>query len=223
MLSKIKCDILKICGFMKNIKLYNLFYIFIIGSVLGWLIEGIFTFIKKGILINHSALVIGPFNIVYGIGACVLTILLIKYKNAPLWKIFLLSFIGGSILEYILSFGMELILGFTAWNYSHKILNLNGRICLLYSIYWGILGIAWIKLAYPFIDKLIRKINVNFGKKLIVFLSIFLMADLLFTFSAIERAREKDVGIPPSNNYEKFLDNTFNTKYLKNMFNNRWK
>lgn len=208
---------------MKKNNLYNLFYIFIIGSILGWFIEGIFTFVKKGVLINHSALVIGPFNIVYGIGACVLTLLLVKYKDAPLWKIFLLSFIGGSILEYILSLGMELILGFTAWDYSHKFLNINGRICLLYSIYWGLLGIAWIKLCYPYVIKLIKKMNVNFGKKLIVFLCIFLSLDLLFTFSAIDRAREKDAGIPPSNSYEKFLDNTFNTKYLKNMFNNRWK
>jgi len=65
---------------MKNKYFCKLFYIFIIGSVLGWVIEGLYTLIKKGVLINHSALVIGPFNVVYGISSCILTLLLAKYK-----------------------------------------------------------------------------------------------------------------------------------------------
>ena len=64
---------------MKKESLYNLFFIFLIGSVLGWFIEGIYTLIKKGILINHSALVIGPFNIVYGIACVIFTFFFKKY------------------------------------------------------------------------------------------------------------------------------------------------
>ena len=137
-------------------------------------------------------------------------------------KLFLIGFIGGTVLEYLMSLGMECLLGFTAWDYSKKFLNINGRISIVYSIYWGILGILWIKLCYPYIIKLIEKINHNVGKKIIVFLTIFLMFDALLTLSAVHRAKEKDAGIEPSNKYELFLDNTFNSKYLKNMFNNRW-
>lgn len=207
---------------MKQKTIYKLFYIFIIASVLGWGIEGLYTLIKKGQLINHSALVIGPFNIVYGIGACVLTVLLNKHKDSSYIKLFFIGFIGGTILEYLFSLGMELILGFTAWDYSQKFMNINGRVAIVYSIYWGILGILWIKLCYPKISKLIDKMNYNFGKKLMIGLIIFLLLDLVFTLSAINRAREKDLGIAPSNKYEEFLDNTFNRDYLKNMFNNKW-
>ena len=207
---------------MKKLKFYDLFYIFIFGSIFGWLIEGIYTLIKKGILINHSALVLGPFNIVYGIGAVILTIFLIDYIDKSYFKIFLISFICGTILEYILSLGMELLVGFTAWNYSRYFLNINGRVCLQYSFYWGILGIIWIKLCYPFINKLISKININFGKVLMNILIVFLIFNIALTFSAIKRAREFDKGVPPANSYEKFLDNTFDSKYLKNMFNNHW-
>ena len=207
---------------MKKLNFYNLFYIIIIGSVFGWLEEGLYTLIKKGILINHSALVIGPFNIVYGIGAIFLTIILLKYKDSSYLKLFIISFIFGTILEYILSLSMELILGFTAWDYSHKILNINGRVAIVYSFYWGILGIVWIKICYPLVMKLIETMNVGFGNKFMIILLIFLLFDTIFTFSAINRAREKDAGIAPVNSYEKFLDNTFNSKYLKNMFNNNW-
>ena len=60
-------------------------------------------------------------------------------------------------------------------------------------------------------------------KIIIICLTIFLLFDILLTVSSVNRAREADKGIPPSNGYERFLDNTFNSKYLKNMFNNNWK
>lgn len=207
---------------MKKLNWYNLFYIFIIGSVFGWLIEGIWTFLKKGLIINHSALVIGPFNFAYGICAFFLSTLLFKYRNSSYLKIFVIGFIGGSVLEYIMSLGMELVMGFTAWDYSHKFLNINGRICLTYSIFWGIISIVWIKLLYPKIISMIEKMNKKVGNIIMKILIVFLICDIFLTSSAINRARAFDKGIPPSNSYEKFLDKTFNRNYLKNMFNNNW-
>ena len=203
-------------------KLYKLFYIFIISSICGYFIELIWSLATKGIFINHSAVVIGPFNFAYGICGVALTLLLYKFKDESYLKIFLLSFIGGSILEYIMSWGMELVLGFTAWDYSDNFLNINGRICLLFSIFWGFLGILWIKILYPQFDKILNKINPKIYKILIVCLSIFLLLDILLTISAVSRARNANKGIPPNNGYERFLDSTFNSKYLKNMFNDNW-
>ena len=203
-------------------KLYKLLYIFIITSICGYFIEFVWSFITKGIFINHSAVVIGPFNFAYGICGIALTLLLYKFKDESYLKIFLLSFIGGSILEYIMSWGMELVLGFTAWDYSDNFLNINGRICLLFSIFWGFLGILWIKILYSQFDKILNKINPKIYKILIVCLSIFLLLDILLTISAVSRARNADKGIPPNNGYERFLDSTFNSKYLKNMFNDNW-
>ena len=204
-------------------KFYKLMYIFIISSICGYFIELIWSLVTKGIFINHSAVVIGPFNFAYGICGVALTLLLYKFKDESYLKIFILSFIGGSIIEYIMSWGMELVLGFTAWDYSDNFLNINGRICLLFSIFWGFLGILWIKILYPQFDKILNKINTKIYKILIICLTIFLLLDIIFTISAVIRAHNADKGIPPNNSYERFLDNTFNSKYLKNMFNNNWK
>ena len=171
-------------------KLYYLFWIFVFGSVVGWFIEGIYTYLKKGVIINHSAVVIGPFNMAYGLAACVLTTFLIKYKKSNSLKIFAIGFIGGTLLEYIMSIGMELTLGFTAWDYSRKPLNINGRVCLLYSIFWGILAIFWIKSIYPYVIKIIKKIDYDIGKKIAVGLAIFLLFDMAFTYSAVQRAKK---------------------------------
>ncbi len=202
--------------------LYNLFWIFVLGCVIGWVIEGLWTYVKKGVIINHSAVVIGPFNMAYGLSACVLSILFYKRQTDNNFKVFLIGFIGCSVLEYMMSLGMELILGFTAWNYSSKPFNINGRVCLMYSFFWGVLAIFWVRVLYPFILNFIKKLDYNIGKKIAVCLAIFLVADIFLTFSAIERARAKEMGIPPQNHYEELLDNTFNKEYLVNMFNNNW-
>ncbi len=207
---------------MKKLNFYDMFYVFLFSSLLGYVIEFLWTFFKKGVLINHSAVVIGPFNFAYGICAVVFTILLYRFKDDSPIKVFLLSFIGGSILEYIMSWGMELVIGFPAWDYSEKFLNINGRIALMYSIFWGFLGLGWIKYAYPWIQKLIDKINKKVGQIVMICLLVFLMFDILLTISAVERAKAWEKGVPPKNKYEEVLDKTFNRDYLKNMFNNNW-
>lgn len=201
---------------------YYLFWIFIFGCIAGWVIEGVFSFLRYGALINHSAVVIGPFNIAYGLAACFLSFFIVKYKDDSYFKIFCIGFIGGTILEYIMSWGMELLLGFTAWDYSHRLLNINGRVCLLYSLFWGVLAILWIKFIYPLLMHFVEKINYSFGKKMMWFLIVFLIFDICLTFISINRARAFEHGFPPKNKFEVVLDKTFNQDYLTNMYNNNW-
>lgn len=202
--------------------LYNLFWIFHVSCLLGWIFEGIFTCFTKKMFINHSALVIGPYNVAYGVGACLLTEALYRYKDDSYLKLFLIGFIGGTVAELIMGWGMELVLGFCAWDYSDRFLNIDGKVCLLFSIIWGLFGIMWIKLIYPWLIKLINKVNYNIGKKVAIFLAMFLVFNIALTCSAVYRAKQKDKGIEPRNKYEEILDKTFNRDYLKNMFSNTW-
>lgn len=206
----------------EKMSFHDLFYIFIFGCLVGWLVEGIWTLLKKGLLINHSALVIGPFNLVYGIGSIILTLVLYKKKNRSWFEIFCISFFAGSVLEYTLSYFMELVFGFVAWNYRSKPFNINGRICLVYSLFWGILGLVWIKLIYPFIKKIINNLNKKESKKLMGVIIAFLVFDSVLTLMAINRGKKYEQDIPPQNKVEEVIDEYFGVDYLNNMFNNRW-
>ncbi len=206
----------------EKVSFNDIFYIFIFGCFFGWIVEGIWTLLKKGILINHSALVIGPFNLIYGVGAIALTLSLYRLKDCNNIKLFGVSFLVGTGIEYIISYFMETILGFVAWTYRHKPFNINGRVCLPYSIFWGILGIVWIKLIFPKVKKLIGKINKVESKKFIKITIIFLIFDALLTIGAINRGKDYEQNIPPSNKFEETLDKYFGVEYLNNMFNNRW-
>ena len=206
----------------EKISFFDIFYLFLLGCIFGWLVEGIWTLLKKGILVNHSALVIGPFNIIYGIGVLALTVALYKLKDEGIIKIFIKSFIIGTIIEYVSSLYMEYSLGFVAWNYSSKFMNINGRVCLAYSIFWGILGIIWIKIIYPKAKILIDKIPKKAGTKLIKIISIFLIFDLAFSQACIDRAKRYEKNLPPENKLEEVMDKYFGIDYLNNMYNYRW-
>ena len=88
-------------------KVYYLFWIFIIGCVVGYVVEGIFSLIKWKEFINHSAVVIGPFNAAYGLGALMLSALLYKFKDDKVWKIFIIGFIAVSYTHLTLPTKLE--------------------------------------------------------------------------------------------------------------------
>ena len=206
---------------MKKV-LFNYFWLFVITSVIGYIIEGVFTFFPEHIWLNHSALVIGPFDLIYGVGALLLTILLYKYRNDSIIKLYILGFIGGSIIEYIVSWTMELAFDFSAWNYSNNFLNVNGRVALIYSIFWGFLSIVWIKYIYPFLEKLINKLDKPIWHKVAIVLAIFLVLDGILSINAIFRANARDKKIDAKNKYEEFLDKTFPNKYLNWTYGYHW-
>ncbi len=205
-----------------KLELYDIFYLFIFGCVFGWVVEVIWSYFKRHMFINHSAVVIGPFNTIYGIGSILLTLALYKIKKDDYVKIFASSFLAGSVIEYVTSFFMEHTLGFIPWNYSTKFMHINGRICLIYSIFWGALGIFWIKIVYPLVIGAIEKTNHKIGNFFIKFLTVFLILDFALTFCAVHRAKESEKSIPPANQFEEFLDNHYGVDYLNNMYNNRW-
>jgi uncharacterized membrane protein len=53
------------------------------------------------------------------------------------FALFFLAMVACTVLEYVASFVMEKLFGTLFWDYSNKALNLRGRICLQYCLYWG--------------------------------------------------------------------------------------
>ena len=122
-----------------------------------------------------------PFCPVYGVSAVVLILSLEQYKDKNIFILFIYGFIGGSIAEYVLSFGLEAIYGIRFWDYAYTSLHLNGRICVQFSIYWGVISAILIKFIMPILDKYIDKIPMDIKKIFDTCLLVFLTVDCLFT------------------------------------------
>ena len=80
---------------------------------------------------------------------------------------FLGGYIIGSVVEYLISFLVEIILSTQWWNYSNNILNINGRVCLIFSLMFGIIGLAFAEFIYKPSNKLINKIRQKVPTKFI--------------------------------------------------------
>ena len=150
--------------FAQGLGLYKVLLICIAGSFAGVVVEMLWCLVTNGYLESRAGLVYGPFNLLYGAGAALLTVCLYKYRNRGYQLSFAGGFLVGSVLEYVCSWGQEVLLGSRSWDYSHMPLNINGRICFVYSLFWGALGILWIKDLYPRMAKYILKIPNRAGK-----------------------------------------------------------
>lgn len=87
-----------------------------------------------------------------------------------------------TIFEYIVSFVFEMIFGIRWWDYANEFLNLHGRICLMFSLLWGIGTVIFIKLFYQPLEKIIQKIREKIPNKFMMSVLITLVIGTVTDF-----------------------------------------
>lgn len=153
---------------------------FIIYSFLGFIVETIFGMLTKGVIESRRSCFYGPFCCIYGLGAAIMIPGLQKFKHSN-WTLFIAGAIEGSAVEYVVSLIGELIFQIKWWDYSNMPFNINGRICILFTVFWGVLALGLMRLINPYIERMIDSIPKKIFNFLTIFLTIFLLFDLLFT------------------------------------------
>lgn len=206
--------------FAKGLNGYKLLLVCFIGSFFGVIIEMLWCLVSRGYIESRAGLVYGPFNLLYGFGAVVLTVTLYKFRNRGAWISFLGGIIVGSVVEYFCSWGQEFVFGTRSWDYSKMPFNINGRICLLYSIFWGILGVLWIKNLYPRMAKLILKIPNRVGKICTWVLLAFFVVNTVMSGIALTRWSQRNAGIPAANTFWQTIDERFPDERMEKVYAN---
>ena len=203
-----------------NLSYQTVLCLFLFGSVAGFVFEGLFALVKRGAWENHSATVWGPFCIIYGVGAvAVYFVSLILYdKSMP--EQFLMFAVAGSAVEYFGSFLQEKIFGSTSWDYSGRILNIHGRICLEMSIIWGILGLGFARLIFPYLMKFLDLLRAHSWRAGIVAITVFMAVNLMISAAAILRWRDRLNGVPPHNRVETYIDARYGEDVMERVYGN---
>lgn len=207
-------------SFARGINFYKLFLVFFVGSFVGVVFELLWCLFTKGYLESRSGVVYGPFNPLYGAGAVLMTIALYRYRNHSSLISFGGGMLAGSALEYFCSWGQELLFGTRSWDYSELPFNLNGRICLMYSIFWGILGVLWIKNLYPRLAHLILRLPSRGGKILCWILAVLTVFNMAVTGLALARWTNRRNGIPPETALGELIDARFPDERMSRIFAN---
>ncbi len=174
-IGKIKIDEPEVKITFKRILMY-----FIIYSFLGFVVETIFGMLTKGVIESRKSCFYGPFCCIYGLGAAIMIPGLQKFKRNN-WTLAIGGMIEGCIIEYVVSWIGEIIFQIKWWDYSNMPLNMNGRICLLFTIFWGILAVVLLRLVNPFIERTIDRLPKKWFDIIAIVGSVFLLLDLLFT------------------------------------------
>ena len=195
-------------------------WVFIIGCYGGYLVETLWCLLRFGYIESRKSLVLGHLSVAYGMGAVLLTLLLVHFLKKPIWQIFIVSFLSGTVVEYICSLGQEILFGSVAWDYSDVAFNINGRVCLLYSIFWGILGVAWAKIVIPIMSKVFDKVTVPFEKVFLWAFIVFFVVDAALSASAAIRMNQREEGIVADSKFEQFLDTHFDDTTMKKIYAN---
>lgn len=168
-------------------KIFELITYFMIYSFLGWVMESTFRSISEKKVINTGFL-IGPYCPIYGIGAIIMFLFLDSFET-NLILLFFISIIVLSAWEYIVGYFLEKIFNTKYWDYSDHKLNIKGRICLTNSIYWGFLGVVFIKYIHPFTQNLISKVDINLLKYIVSILFMVFLVDVVVSIIKVKNIR----------------------------------
>ena len=199
----------------------KLFLAMLVGAFFGLVIEEVFLFFR-GIILNYErdnwvfyrSLMYGPLSPVYGIGAAVLTIFFAG-KNYTVKKIFLLSSLLGGAVEFIVNYIQEQMYGVVSWDYTSDFLNICGRTKITYMIGFGLIGVVFIKLVYPLIEKLYYKLNIIIRKTIVYCLLIFTIFNVAISIYALERYYDRTEGIKANSDIDLFLDKYYPDNIVK--------
>ena len=195
--------------FAGGLCLDKIIWIFFLSAFFGDLIETVYVKLTADIWMSRSSVLYGPFSIVWGVGAALLTVLLHGFSRKEDRYIFLGGFFLGGTYEYLCSVFTEVFFGTTFWDYSDMPFNIGGRTNLLFCIFWGILALVWVKICYPPISRQIERIPPVTGKILTWVCVALMVCDILISMMAMIRYVERAEGLPAGNRIEAFVDGQY--------------
>ena len=162
---------------------YQLAGLFLIYAFLGWCTEVCFSAMIKGQVVNRGFLN-GPVCPIYGVGMLGVLILLEPVSgNLPV------LFLGGMILctvvELVGGWILERVFDTRWWDYSQEPFNLDGYICLRFSVLWGLAVAFVVRLIHPALFGLLNMVPRTLGVPLEILLYALFLADLTVTLVTI--------------------------------------
>lgn len=200
--------------------------IFILGGTLGYIIELIFRRIVHKKWVNPGFLT-GPCLPLYGVGTlCLFLISSLDYSfiSSPVWRaVFVIAIITAAmtLVEYIT--GLIFIKGMNIklWDYSDRWGNIQGIICPLFTLFWGIIGAVYYLFLHKFFVGAAEWLGENpwFSFGVGIYLGIFIV-DIFYSFRVVAKirmwAKEKNVVV----RYEAFkLSAAKKAQEIKEKFN----
>ena len=128
----------------------------------------------------------GPLCPIYGVCSIVI-ISLLSYIHVNVFFLFLIATLLISLIEYVTSFALEKIFKKRYWDYTDDPLNVNGRICLHFSLGWGVLAVLCVKIVHPFILRMLFFIPQDYLFHIAIVIFSILSLDFIYTLFSLNK------------------------------------
>lgn len=168
-----------------------LLWLFIAGSLLGFVMEGTFHLIRQGSWAFRVGTLWGPFCVIYGTGAVVMYLVALKVQEKSRPAQFAAFALTGSAVELLSGVFQLIFFGTQSWNYSHHALNLGGFVSLKMTLLWGLAGMAMLHLALPLLMRAYTRLQLEGRHVLCRAVTAFMCVNLLMTSIALMRWHER--------------------------------
>ena len=158
---------------------------------------------------TNRGFLLGPICPIYGFVSLLDWYALHNIKSPVM--IFIVGATVCSIFEYLTSFFLEKCFNKRWWDYSNYPFNINGRISLPSSLFFGMAGLLLVKMVHPFtVDKILKLApNVRYGIALCI--AIMLFVDIVISTLSMKLRSNRVKQI-----YEK------NAEHLRRIFCQSW-
>lgn len=161
---------------------------FFVYSFIGYICEVLYCSIPQKRFVNRGFLY-GPWLPIYGFGGLIVVIFLDPLSSYPI-AVFIFAFLLTSVLEYFTSWLLEKLFSVKLWDYSRMKVNINGRVCLLNSTLFGIMGLAAEYIVQPFMSRIVHDIPSACIHSISILIAVLLSVDA--TLSIIKMKAFKD-------------------------------
>lgn len=166
----------------------SIFLLFIAYGIIGYFLEVITTSLEQKKINLTRGFLVGPIVPIYGVGSLLITLFLSTYRN-DLVVLFVMSLVLCSVVEFTTSYIMEKAFKLRWWDYSHMKYNLDGRICLLNAVLFGIGGVLVVKYVNNILFIIINSMTSIVFNILFYILLIIFITDLVVTLIVMNKLK----------------------------------
>ncbi len=156
-------------------KLELLVILFVLMSFAGWLWEVAIHLVEDGEFVKRGVLS-GPWLPIYGAGSVLILLFLGKYDKSPL-RLFLLTMGLCGVMEYVTGWYLETVYHTRWWDYSDLRFQIQGRVCLVGLVIFGIGGLLLVYRLAPAASRLLKRIPPKTLEILCLVLILLFAAD----------------------------------------------
>ena len=198
--------------------IYRIFWIYVLCGVAGFLVESVWCWIDFQEFTSRTSNLFFPISCVWGVGGVLLYLVTRKNRWNHGAYIFVKCTVFGAAFEFLCGYLGEHLLEVTFWDYSGMPLHLGKYINIPFCLVWGLMGLFWVRAAYPFLGRKLEKpVKENHRLAMNLFL-VFMVTSQLVTGTALLRMHQRQEGDAAQNRVEQVLDVCFTDQRLQQFF-----